>query len=144
MTRIRADETTLAPTALNAEYYTQRASSGGLLITEAVHISPEATPIWTIYRNVRENGGQVPGIWTDAQMLGWKQVVEGVHRKGGKICCQLLHAGRVAQPSIGEHPLVKGSQAPLPPVSSSNLPIIVKAEIGNQYNWDQDATPPRA
>lgn len=66
MTRTRADETSLAPTAMTAEYYAQRASAGGLLITEADHISPEATPVWTIYSAVRAGGGQVPGIWTDA------------------------------------------------------------------------------
>ena len=46
MTRIRATEETLAPTALTAQYYSQRATEGGLLITEATHISPEATPTW--------------------------------------------------------------------------------------------------
>ena len=51
MTRIRADRDTLAPTKDNADYYSQRASEGGLIITEAVHISPEGTPIWTIYQN---------------------------------------------------------------------------------------------
>ena len=65
MTRTRADTLSLAPTAQTALYYAQRASQGGLVITEATHISPEATPVWTIYEKVRESAGQVPGIWTE-------------------------------------------------------------------------------
>ena len=98
MTRIRADENTLAPTELTALYYSQRASSGGFLISEAVHISPEATPVWSIYPSVAELGGQVPGIWTDEQTDAWRTVTRAVHLRGGLIACQLLHAGRVAQP----------------------------------------------
>ncbi|SLN29418.1 N-ethylmaleimide reductase [Roseovarius albus] len=144
MTRIRADEATLAPTDLTALYYAQRASEGGLLITEAVHISPEATPVWSIYPRVAEVGGHVPGIWTDVQTQAWKEVVAGVHAKGGKIFCQLLHTGRVAQPEIGQHPLVTGTGAPLPPVSSSTTAIEATSEEGNQYNWNKAAIPPRA
>lgn len=144
MTRIRANEVTLAPTDLTALYYAQRASEGGLLITEAVHISPEATPVWTIYPRVNEVGGHVPGIWTKEQTKAWKAVVASVHAKGGRIFCQLLHTGRVAQPEIGRHPLVAGTNAPLPPVSSSTATIEATNEEGNQYNWDQGATPPRA
>src|SRR5271156_5544882 len=107
MTRTRADEGTLAPTAQTALYYAQRASPGGLLITEATHVSPEATPIWTIYSSVRQDGGHVPGIWTGAQVDGWRMVTDAVHGKSGLISCQLLHAGRVAQPGIGDHPLVR-------------------------------------
>lgn len=57
MTRTRAGYATLAPTEQTALYYAQRASPGGLLITEATHVSPEATPIWTIYSAVRQDGG---------------------------------------------------------------------------------------
>ncbi len=144
MTRIRADEATFAPDDLTALYYEQRASEGGLLITEAVHISPEATPIWTIYQRVTEKGGQVPGLWTTQQMLAWRKVVQRVHAKGGRIFCQLLHTGRVAQPDIALHPFVKDTDAPLPPVSSSNRGIDASDEQGNQYNWDKPSSPPRA
>lgn len=143
MTRTRADAATLAPTAQTALYYAQRASRGGLLITEATHISPEATPVWTIYQAVRERAGHVPGIWTEAQVRGWRAVTDGVHREGGLICCQLLHAGRVAQPGIGDHPLVRGSGAPLPPVSSSSVALRSGPDAGD-YNWDQPAATPRA
>ena len=79
-------------------YCSQRASPGGLLITEATNISPEAMAYMS-----------VPGIWTDEQVAGWRQVTEGVHAKGGKVVCQLWHTGRVAVPSYGEHPLLRRS-----------------------------------
>jgi N-ethylmaleimide reductase len=135
---------TLGPTKLTELYYAQRASKGGLLITEAVHISPEGTPVWSIYPVVSKEGGHVPGIWNKAQTEGWQKVVQGVHEKGGKICCQLLHAGRVVQPDIFDHPAIKNSGLPMPPVSSSTKPIAASGEEGNQYNWDQAAIPPRA
>ena len=143
MTRTRADKATLAPTVQTALYYAQRASRGGLLITEATHISPEATPIWTIYEAVREGAGHVPGIWTETQVKGWRAVTDAVHDKGGLICCQLLHAGRVAQPGIADHPIVRGTDAPLPPVSSSAEPLRPGQDSGD-YNWDQPAVEPRA
>ena len=143
MTRTRADGATLAPTAQTALYYAQRASRGGLLITEATHISPEATPVWTIYEAVREGSGHVPGIWTETQVSGWRDVTDAVHAKGALISCQLLHAGRVAQPGIADHPIVRGTGAPLPPVSSSAAPLCPGPDSGD-YNWDQPAVVPRA
>lgn len=143
MTRARADSATLAPTADTVQYYGQRASGGGMVITEAVHISPEATPVWNIYSNVREDGGGVPGIWTDSQVERWRDVTKAVHAKGGLISCQLLHTGRIAQPGIGEHPLVQGTGAPLPPVSSSAVALKAGQDAGD-YSWDQPSALPRA
>ena len=143
MTRTRATYATLAPSEQTALYYGQRASPGGLLITEATHISPEATPVWTIYSAVRDDGGHVPGIWTAAQTEAWRAVTTAVHAKGGLISCQLLHAGRVAQPGIGEHPLVSGTDAPLPSVCSSETALVPGRDAGD-YNWDQAAALPRA
>ena len=143
MTRTRADQSTLAPTAQTALYYAQRASRGGLLITEATHISPEATPTWTIYEAVRERAGHVPGIWTETQVDGWRAVTRAAHDKGALICCQLLHAGRVAQPGIADHPIMRGSNAPLPPVSASAVALRPGPDSGD-YNWDQPAVEPRA
>ena len=144
MTRIRADAATLAPDGLTAQYYAQRASAGGLLISEAVHISPEATPTWTIYPRVAQMGGHVPGIWTGAQVAAWRGVTRAVHDRGGRMFCQLLHAGRVAQPDGEGHPLLCAPGAPQPPVSASAIPIEASVEAGNQYNWDKGAVPPRA
>jgi len=144
LTRIRAHQETLAPTKLNVQYYAQRATAGGLLISEAVYISPEGMPIWSIYKNIKENGGHAPGIWTSDQVKGWQMVTKAVHSKGGLISCQLLHAGRVAQPEIAEHPLVEGSDLPIPSVSSSATRISSLDEKGNDYNWDQKSVTPRA
>lgn len=143
MTRTRAGGATLAPTEQTALYYAQRASPGGLLITEATHISPEATPIWTIYSAVRDGGGHVPGIWTGTQTQAWRRITDAVHARGGLIACQLLHAGRVAQPGIGDHPIVRGTDSPLPPVSSSATALRPGRDAGD-YNWDRPAVIPRA
>ncbi|KAJ6021786.1 Aldolase-type TIM barrel [Penicillium herquei] len=72
------------------EYYAQRASTPGtLLITEATLISPRAGG----YNNV-------PGIWNDAQIAGWKEVTDAVHAKGSYIYMQLWNLGRVAVPDV--------------------------------------------
>lgn len=94
MTRSRADNPGNVPTPLMAEYYAQRASAG-LLITEGVPVSTKGVG----YINV-------PGIYTDAQVEGWKQVTKAVHKKGGKIFAQLWHVGRISHPDFhqGELP----------------------------------------
>jgi N-ethylmaleimide reductase len=71
MTRLRADAT--VPTELMAKYYAQRATSG-LIITECTMVSPLSQG----YMNV-------PGIYNDQQVAGWKGVTEAVHAAGGKI-----------------------------------------------------------
>lgn len=73
------------PNDLVKEYYEQRSSEGGLLITEATLISPLA-------------GGypQAPGIWNKEQIEAWKNVTDTVHEKKGVIYCQLWHAGRTS------------------------------------------------
>lgn len=73
---------------LNATYYAQRASAG-LIITEATPIS------------VMGHGyPNLPGIYNDAQVAGWKLVTDAVHAKGGKIVLQLWHVGRISHPSL--------------------------------------------
>jgi NADPH2 dehydrogenase len=65
MTRFRATKEHV-PTDLMVEYYSQRSRApGSLIITEATFISPQS-------------GGydNVPGIWSDAQVEGWKKVYE--------------------------------------------------------------------
>lgn len=94
LTRSRATADRV-PTAMMAEYYAQRASAG-LIISEATVISEEANG----YLNT-------PGLFTDAQVEGWKAVTQAVHDKGGLIIAQLWHVGRVSHPDLlkGEMPV---------------------------------------
>jgi N-ethylmaleimide reductase len=89
LTRMRAAKPSLAPRPLNAEYYAQRATEGGLIIAEA---SPVTT---TGFGNP---GG--PGIWSESQVEGWRRVVDAVHAKGAVIVLQLWHVGRVSHSSF--------------------------------------------
>ncbi len=101
LTRSRASDPGGVPTQLMAEYYAQRASAG-LIVSEATNISEVARGYaWT------------PGIYTDAQVDGWRTVTRAVHAAGGRIFCQLWHVGRVSHVSL--HP---GQD----PVSSSARP----------------------
>jgi len=112
LTRMRAAEPSLAPSDLAVEYYRQRASEGGLLISEATLISMEGngTP-------------SAPGIFTEEQVAGWRRVTEAVHAKGGMIMCQLWHQGRVAHPSFADHPLAKKLGGPKPSASAGAVGI---------------------
>ena len=74
------------PTALMAEYYAQRADAG-LIISEATSV----TPMGVGYPDT-------PGLWSDAQVEGWKKVTAAVHEKGGRIFAQLWHVGRISDP----------------------------------------------
>ena len=99
LTRSRAT-TDRVPTAMMAEYYAQRASAG-LIISEAIVISEAA------------NGYEkTPGLFSDAQVDGWKVVTDAVHAKDGLIVAQLWHVGRVS------HPDLLGGDTP---VSASNV-----------------------
>ena len=94
LTRSRATADRV-PTPMMAEYYAQRASAG-LIISEATVISEEA------------NGYEkTPGLFTDAQVEGWKLVTDAVHNKDGLIVAQLWHVGRVSHPDLlnGETPV---------------------------------------
>mmetsp|Transcript_16779 Transcript_16779/g.32686 ORF Transcript_16779/g.32686 Transcript_16779/m.32686 type:complete len:409 (+) Transcript_16779:166-1392(+) len=108
LTRFRADRKTLVPTDLMREYYEQRATPGGLLITEATCISLEGLP-----------DNCVPGIWTEEQTQGWKKIVDAVHAKGGLISVQLWHTGRMAHASMRDHPMADPEH--LPTVSASDV-----------------------
>ncbi len=85
MTRCRA--TGNVPNELMEKYYQQRASAG-LIIAEGV--APSANGL---------GYARQPGVFTDAQVQGWKRVTNGVHAAGGKIFIQLMHDGRVCHPA---------------------------------------------
>jgi N-ethylmaleimide reductase len=89
LTRMRAERTSFAPRALNAEYYRQRATPGGLIIAEA-------TPVMATGRG----NPATPGIYSEQQIKGWREVVDAVHAKGGLIFLQLWHVGRVSHSSF--------------------------------------------
>lgn len=95
LTRSRASQPDSVPGDLIAEYYEQRASDGGFLVTEATSVS-------------RSGSGWLgaPGLFSDAQVTGWKKVVNRVHAKGGYIFAQLWHTGRSSHVSLtgGETP----------------------------------------
>lgn len=81
MTRSRATEN--VPNALMAEYYAQRAGAG-LILSEGVSPSPNGLGY-----------ARIPGVFSAAQVEGWKLVTRAVHDKGSKIFIQFMHAGRV-------------------------------------------------
>jgi len=101
LTRCRADADH-NPTPLMAEYYAQRASAG-LIIAEATMVMEGNSSFW-----------MEPGIYSDAQVQGWKAVTDAVHAKGGQIVLQLWHGGRAC------HPLLNGGAQPVAP---SAIPI---------------------
>jgi N-ethylmaleimide reductase len=100
LTRGRADRDAV-PTAIMAQYYAQRAEAG-LIISEATGISREGLG-WP----------NAPGLWTDAQVEGWKPVTAAVHKAGGRIVAQLWHMGRMVHSSVtGMRPLAPSAISP--------------------------------
>jgi N-ethylmaleimide reductase len=89
------------PNALNAEYYAQRAGAG-LIITEGT--APE--PMGHGYIDI-------PGLYSAAQIEGWRAVAEAVQGRGGKIAAQLMHVGRISHPDLlgGETPIAPSAVA---------------------------------
>lgn len=74
------------PNELMARYYAERASVG-LIITEGTSPSPNGLGY-----------ARIPGIFSEAQIAGWKLVTSAVHAKGAKIFIQLMHTGRISHP----------------------------------------------
>lgn len=122
MTRCRAGENH-APTELVATYYEQRASAG-LIVTEGTSPSPNG-----------QGYARIPGLWNEAQVVGWSEVTRRVHARGAKIFAQLMHTGRVS------HPLN------MPPGSQVLAPSAVRLETGQMWTDQkqmQDYPEPRA
>lgn len=91
LTRLRSAQPGDVPRTLNAEYYRQRASKGGLIISEATQISLQG-----------KGYPAAPGIHSAEQVAGWRQVTQAVHDRGGLILLQLWHVGRNSHSSL--HP----------------------------------------
>lgn len=126
MTRSRAaNPKNKATGELQGEYYAQRASAG-LIITEGSQVSPQAVG----YINT-------PGIYSDAQVEGWKEVTSKVHSAGGKIFIQLWHVGRMSHPDFhnGELPVAPSA---INPESKSYTPQGFKDTVAPRAMTLQD------
>eukprot|EP00124_Ichthyophonus_hoferi_P002513 Ihof_evm7s174 gene=Ihof_evmTU7s174 len=112
LTRCRSDIRGI-PNALMAEYYGQRTTKGGLIISEASQISMEA-----------QGMNNTPGMYTEEMMEGWKLITSTVHKKGGVVFAQLWHMGRQShssfQPDGG------------PPVAPSAVPIKASSRVSTK------------
>ncbi|AGT10689.1 alkene reductase [Paracoccus aminophilus] len=87
LTRMRAVDGR-AVGALQAEHYRARADAG-LILTEATSVSPQGVGY-----------PDTPGLWSDKQVAGWREVTAAVHAEGGLIVSQLWHVGRISDPSL--------------------------------------------
>jgi N-ethylmaleimide reductase len=109
------------PTAMMATYYEQRASAG-LIISEATQISAEG-----------QGYLDTPGLYSPAQIAGWRRVTDAVHAQGGRIVVQLWHVGRISHVSLQPN----GQ----PPVSSTARRAIGKTFTAQGF---EDVSEPRA
>src|SRR5579863_7293201 len=109
LTRMRAGAANV-PTALNAEYYAQRCTAG-LIISEGTAISPQAQG----YPNA-------PGVYTPAQIAGWRTVTDAVHAHGGRIVMQIAHNGRNSHSSL----MPDGALPVAPSAILPNIPALTK------------------
>jgi N-ethylmaleimide reductase len=120
MTRCRAIGNT--PNDLIASYYEQRASAG-LIITEGTSPSPNGLGY-----------ARIPGIFSDAQVAGWKKTTDAVHSKGGKIFVQFMHTGRMSH----QHNLPEGAEVIAPSA------IAATGQMYTDSQGMQDLPVPRA
>jgi len=102
MTRSRAANPENKPFDIHVDYYRQRASAG-LIISEGSQVSKAAVG----YINT-------PGIYSQEQVEGWKEVTKAVHEENGHIFIQLWHVGRISHPDFhnGELPLAPSAINP--------------------------------
>lgn len=123
LTRCRASEGRI-PNERMAEYYRQRATAG-LIITEATSVDAMGVGY-----------PDTPGIWSDAQVEGWKKITAAVHEKGGKIILQLWHVGRISDPVYleGKQPVApsaiaaKGHVSLIRPMKDFEVPRALETE----------------
>ncbi len=89
LTRSRSQQPGDVPGDLMTAYYAQRATNGGLIISEGSTVSPSARG-WL----------GAPGLYSDEQVDGWKRVTDAVHAKGAMMFAQLWHTGRSSHVSV--------------------------------------------
>jgi N-ethylmaleimide reductase len=117
------------PNALMATYYAQRANpkdGAGLIITEATAISHQG-----------QGYSDVPGIWSQEQVIAWKPITAAVHAAGGKIVMQLWHVGRVSHVDLQPQ-----GQAPVAPsaITAKTKTVLIKDGVPSFV----DTSAPRA
>ncbi|GBD49791.1 alkene reductase [Methylopila sp. Yamaguchi] len=120
LTRNRAGNG-FVPGDLAAEYYAQRASAG-LIVSEATQISQQG-----------QGYQDTPGIYSQAQIDGWRKVTDAVHGKGGRIFLQLWHVGRVSHVDLQENGAA--------PVAPSAIRAETQTFVNNGF---ADVSEPRA
>jgi len=126
LTRQRAAAGDVA-TDLMAQYYAQRASAG-FMISEGTQIEPRGQGYaWT------------PGIYSAAQIAGWRKVTDAVHAQGGLIFAQLWHVGRVSHAD-----LQPGGEAPVAPSSLQARKVKAFVETAPGEGRLVDPSVPRA
>lgn len=92
-----------APGKNKLDYYRRRAEGGvGFIMTEGVGIDHPASLGFNDY-----NGTDIPFLFGEDAMAGWREVVDAVHAAGGKIAPQLWHQGVMRShysPPFPDHP----------------------------------------
>ena len=136
LTRMRAGSMDHVPTALQAEYYAQRASAG-LIVAEATAISADGFGY-----------ADTPGLWSADQVRGWRLVTDAVHATGGRIIAQLWHTGAIAHPDMRYTFPTKGLARDrhvtgFPELSSSASPVSRRAlKFALKYDASADSATP--
>ncbi|WP_288845528.1 hypothetical protein [uncultured Paraburkholderia sp.] len=111
-TRLRAEPDD-SPSDMMLKYYSQRASKGGLLISESTHPS---------YDSRGYHGA--PGIYKDGHIDAWRRVTDAVHKKGGRIVMQIGHDGRQSHSDLSNG---------APPIAPSVVPFEGQALTKNGW-----------
>lgn len=120
LSRLRAREMDGSVTCQMVRYYARRATQGGLIVAEALAVSPQG---------VAQTG--TPCMFDPAHANGWRAVTGAVHRRGGIIIAQLWHGGRLARAPDATRQIVSASAirakgltyAPAPQAESAELPV---------------------
>lgn len=119
LTRSRSVQPGDIPGDLMLQYYEQRASEGGLIISEATAISVTARGWYG-----------APGLYTDDQVAGWKRVVGAVHAKGSRMFSQLWHTGRASH-----HEMTNGAMPVAPSVVPHYYGQDTSAVVSTPRGW---------
>lgn len=126
MTRCRTDQPGDIPNEMMGTYYAQRATTG-LIISEATQVSKQG-----------QGYSFTPGIYSDAQVDGWRKVTKAVHDAGGRIFLQLWHVGRMSHESF------HADGTPVAPSALSPDAQVWVVDPKTGQGGMVDCTPPRA